>query len=551
MSSIVNYSYSKENINQIKEWHYGVNWPIVYIIYNSKKAYVGETLDAVRRTEQHLAEDEFKEFTDICLISNKTFNKSVILDLESFLIKYMSADKSKTLINGNAGVVEHNYFYKEAYEDDFKEIWKILLEKGIVSQSIADIENSELFKYSPYKSLNDEQQIAAYEILKHLTKVNNASKESMIIVKGGAGTGKTILAVYLIKLLIDIEAGKHVWNKIEDDEVSEQVLALSKRINNIRDIGFVVPMTELRETMKTIFRSVDGLTEQMVLSPKDVVKGRYDLLVVDESHRLYQRKSLPNGPQEFDEINKKLMGDAQKFDESDYTELDWIINSSRMQILFYDELQSIRVTDIDAQRFKAICKPHLFTYYQLLSQMRCKGGSGYYEYVKNVLEGQNLSFSEYKPILGYQIKVMDSITELFEIINQKQAKDGLCGVVTGPGWASEENIEIDGNCYRWSGKVKEKQEVDSFISIHKSQGFDFNFAGVVFGREMYYNPETCQIEVDRKYVKDNRARPKGNDDEMRRYLLNIYITLMTRGIQGTFVYAIDKKLNEYLRRFFD
>lgn len=551
MSSIVNYTYSKENINQIKEWHYGVNWPIVYIIYNSKKAYVGETLDAVRRTEQHLAEEEFEEFTDICLISNKTFNKSVILDLESFLIKYMSADKSKILTNGNAGVVDHNYFYREAYEDEFKEIWNVLLQKGIVGQSISDIENSELFKYSPYKSLNSEQEKAAYEIIRYLTQVNNASKESMIIVKGGAGTGKTILAVYLIKLLIDIENGKHVWNQIESEDVSEQILALSRKISNIRDIGFVVPMTELRETMKTIFKSVDGLSEDMVLSPKEVVKGRYDLLVVDESHRLYQRKSLSNGPQEFDEINKVLMGDSQKFDESDLTELDWIIKSSRMQILFYDELQTIRVTDIDVQRFDSICKPHLFKYYELLSQMRCKGGTGYYDYVKKILNGQSLSLCEYKPIVGYQIKVMDSITDLFYIINQKQAVDGLCGVVTGPGWASEETIEIEGNSFKWSGKVKEKQEVNSFISIHKSQGFDFNFAGVVFGREMYFNTETNRIEVERKLVKDNRARPKGNDDEMRRYLLNIYITLMTRGIHGTFVYAMDEKLNEYLRRFFD
>jgi hypothetical protein len=172
VSSIVNFPYNKENISHIREWHYGVNWPTVYIIYNSDNAYVGETLDATRRTEQHLAEEEFKEFTDICLISNMTFNKSVILDLESFLIKYMSADKSKKLINGNAGVVDHNYFYREVYEDDFREIWKILLEKGIVTQSISDIENSELFKYSPYKSLNGEQQDAAYKILSYLARVN-------------------------------------------------------------------------------------------------------------------------------------------------------------------------------------------------------------------------------------------------------------------------------------------------------------------------------------------------------------------------------------------
>lgn len=124
MNSIVTYRYDKKVINNIKGWQYGNNWPIVYIYYNDKKAYVGETLDAVRRTEQHIKEPEFDDFKYICLISNKTFNKSVVLDLESFLIKYMGADGKRKLINGNAGVVDHNYFYKEAYEDDFKAIWQ-------------------------------------------------------------------------------------------------------------------------------------------------------------------------------------------------------------------------------------------------------------------------------------------------------------------------------------------------------------------------------------------------------------------------------------------
>ena len=129
MSSIVNYTYDQKGIEDIRSWNYGTNWPIVYIIYNDSKAYVGETLDAVRRTEQHMLEPEFKEFSSICLISNKTFNKSVVLDLESFLIKYMSADGSRELTNGNAGVVDHNYFYKEAYSEDFKEVWKELKER--------------------------------------------------------------------------------------------------------------------------------------------------------------------------------------------------------------------------------------------------------------------------------------------------------------------------------------------------------------------------------------------------------------------------------------
>lgn len=93
-------------------------------------------MDAVRRTEQHLQETEFDGFTDICLISNKTFNKSVVLDLEFFLIKYMGAEGSKELINGNAGVVNHNYFYREAYEDDFMRMISRIYGKFLLSVAL-------------------------------------------------------------------------------------------------------------------------------------------------------------------------------------------------------------------------------------------------------------------------------------------------------------------------------------------------------------------------------------------------------------------------------
>lgn len=365
MTSVVNYTYDRNVISKIKEWNYGVNWPSVYIIYNANSAYVGETLDAVRRTEQHLQEIEFAGFTHICLISNKTFNKSVVLDLESFLIKYMSAEGSRELINGNAGIVNHNYFYREAYEDDFKDIWQILTKIGIVKKSLLDIENSELFKYSPYKTLNNEQQNAAYEIFKKLYELNNASKESLVQVTGGAGTGKTILAVYIVKLLVDINRNKKVWMSIDDVEMADLVRHLAKKFNSIQKVGFVVPMRELRTTMKNIFNSIDGLSEEMVLAPEDVVKDYYDVLVVDEAHRLYKRHHLP-GPhiyKKFDTINKSLMADEFIQDESAFTELDWIIKSSRMQIIFYDELQTIRTTDIDKSRFEEICRPHLYAYY--------------------------------------------------------------------------------------------------------------------------------------------------------------------------------------------
>lgn len=549
MSTIVDYECNSSTLEKISEWNYGINWPVVYIYYNNKKAYVGETLDASRRFEQHLQEPQFDDFSNICIITNKTFNKSVILDLESYLIRYISADGSKQLINGNAGVSDHNYFYKEAYEDDFVEIWNALLERGIVSKSISAIENSELFKYSPYKSLNSEQQKAAYNILNLIYKMNDATSQSLIEVSGGAGTGKTILAVYIIKLLVDINNNKEVWKSIDDKSEANLIERISKDLSGIRSIGFVVPMIELRNTMKKIFDSIEGLSSKMVYAPEEVALHSYfDILVCDEAHRLYQNKHLPQGAtNHFKRINQALMGDGYQNNENDLTELDWIIRSSRLQLLFYDSRQAIRTPDISKEKFESICRPRLYKYIELYSQMRCKGGNGYYEYVRKVLESTNLSKNEYLPISDYKIQIVDQIDELIEFIEyQNREGNGLCKVIAGPGWNIKEDICIEDKVFHWAGSSLEN---DIIYSIHKTQGFDLNYAGVIFGREVSYDSESGRIEVVKSCLKDNYTKSNG-DEMMRKYVIDIYLTLMTRGIYGTYLYVMDEELKEYLKKFF-
>lgn len=551
MLSVVDYTYDKQGVTEMEVWGFCSNWPVTYVIYNDTHAYVGETLDAVRRTEQHLMEESFCQFTRICLISDRTFNKSVILDLESFLIKYMSADGTRELTNGNLGIVDHDYFYREAYEDEFHEVWNRLVELGLVSRSLIDIENSELFKYSPYKTLNSEQQRAAYEILEHLHRMNNPSKESMIIVNGGAGTGKTILAVYVLKLLVDMTSGSLFWSSIEDSGDIRQLQRICVGLESIKKIGFVVPMKQLRETMKDIFKSVDGLSEEMILAPKKVIEEYYDLLIVDEAHRLYRRHHLPgsNTTPVFDRINQQLMGDAFTKSENDLTELDWIIRSSRLQVLFYDEDQFIRAADIGRSRFESICAPKLSTSIRLTSQMRCHGGNGYYDYICKLLRGANVGSHDYRKIDNYKLRVYDSADELYtaiEYMGSTHDRD-LCRVTAGPGWTLNEDIVIDGSTYHWAGS-KKGNSGRVLYSIHKTQGFDLSYAGVIFGKEIYYDEERGEVAVNKRELKDKFTKSKG-DEEMRNFILNIYVTLMTRGIDGTFVYAMDERLREYLRRF--
>lgn len=550
MSIIENYTYSRESLPKIGSWVYGQNWPAVYIIYNSSSAYVGETIDLVRRTSQHLDDTKFNDFTDICLISDMSFNKSVILDLESFLIKYMSADGSRKLINGNAGITDHNYFYKSAYEAEFSSIWDALRERGIVSQSILSIENSELFKYSPYKTLSRDQEKTAFSIINTLYQANTASEKSVIEVLGGAGTGKTILAVYMIKLLKDISVHKDIL-QYADDEAAESIRGLAGHIHGIERIGYVVPMRQLRETMKKVFKSIDGLSEDMVIAPEQVSdEQRFDLLVVDEAHRLYRRKNLP-GQQlyaKFDRINEKVYSSTNlHYTENDPTELDWIISNSRLQILFYDRQQTIRTADLGPERFDQICGPHLIARYTLTSQMRCKGGNGYYEYIKTLLEKPNCSIKDYQKFDNYQTMSVDSAEDLFDMIEKDNQKYGLCGVVCGPGWKMNEDIKIQGKSYKWSSGDW-SSEKRTILSIHKCQGFDMNYTGVIFGKEIYYDKKHGRVEVNKRELMDNFAKSNG-DDAMLQYVLNIYLTLMTRGIHGTFVYAVDDDLREYLKSF--
>jgi len=549
MLSVVNYKYDDNCVRDIENWAFGKNWPAVYIAYNENKAYVGETLDAVRRTKQHLAEDTFKDFSSICLISGRTFNKSVVLDLEAYLIKYIGAEGSKSLTNVNPGIVNHDYFYKEAYEEDFREVWKALTNLGIVSASITDVENSELFKYSPYKSLSNDQQTIAYEIIEKLCHINDATKQSLIEITGSAGTGKTILAVYLVKLLKDITDNRKVWLSVEDNEEALALEKLASKIAGIKKIGFVVPMAQLRTTMKAIFKSIDNLSEDMVISPEEVVKSYYDVLVVDEAHRLYRRKHLPGSHlyNKFDAINRTLMGEDFTASENDFTELDWIIKSSRMQVLFYDEYQTIRATDIGPERFSAICKPHLYYYAELLSQMRCHSGNGYYEYVRDIIENNGIMQLRYKPFKNYEFKIFDNINILKNVINSRNGVDKLCRMITGPGWGINDSIMIEDQRFQWGEDISHPLENDIF-SIHKIQGFDLNYAGVVFGKELYYDRENHCIAINKKELRDNFTKSMG-EEYMRRYIFNIYITLMTRGIYGTYVYAVDDALRDYLSEY--
>lgn len=148
------YDFNKGSLSKIEQNPWVKNqWPLVYFIQNEKKriAYVGESTNASSRIKNHLANPKKSTvFNKISIIGSDKFNKSATLDIESKLIQYISSEETYILQNGNPGLINHNYYQQDLYKDLFKGIWNKLIEKKIVSKSLEEIENSELFKYSPY-----------------------------------------------------------------------------------------------------------------------------------------------------------------------------------------------------------------------------------------------------------------------------------------------------------------------------------------------------------------------------------------------------------------
>lgn len=571
MIDIKTYKFDMDVIEKLQNSKFGNKWPIVYIINNNKEAYVGETVNAYIRAKQHLNNPKRKMLNSINIISSEKFNKSVILDLEAFLIKYMSADEKFDLQNGNGGLQHHNYYQREMYEAKFKEIWEMLRKKGIVQNDLKVIENSNLFKYSPYKSLTNDQYEIVTDIIKTLFEDVKNHKQSTFIVNGGAGTGKTILGVYLVKLLMEIKENNI---NIEDETVNDNIQYILKTHNLIEklNIGLVIPMENLRMTLKKVFKSVSGLDPNMVLSPNDVAKSnkRFDLLIVDEAHRLRKRKNLTQYGS-FDQNNKKF--DLGK----EGTELDWIRLQSQHQILLYDEEQSIKPTDVNREAFIKIENEKNTHNYQLKTQLRCLlGGDKYINYIKEIFSNNppkvKVNFNE------YELKLFDNVDEMINNIKNKNEIYGLCRNVAGYAWKwnskgkklpmhvtkkevqrmKENNvfdIEIDGYKYIWNSQptdwINSENSINEIGSIHTTQGFDLNYTGLIIGNELKYDDINHKLIVDRKNYYDTKGKADASDEELLEYILHIYQTMCTRAMRGTYLYVCDHKLKEYLSKYID
>ncbi|MGF3055555.1 DNA/RNA helicase domain-containing protein [Microbacterium sp. YY-01] len=545
------------------------NWPVVYVLNNENEVYVGESLNAEGRIRQHLDSHEKKNLRWVRVVLDETFNKSACLDLESFLIRMFSGDGHLQVLNHNAGITDADYYNREMYKKTFDAVFeKLRTHEHLFQRSLPEIINSDLFKLSPFKALNHDQAIAIEDILEGLFSDIESGTPSTVVVQGNPGTGKTVVGIYLLKLLEDIRR-HNPEEPLESDSIFSDFFTpgYAELLAPLR-VGIVVPQQSLRESISKVFDLTPGLHKSSVFTPFGVGEADkpFDLLIVDEAHRLNQRANQPSGPlnKKFADINKKLFG----VDDPNLTQLDWIRKQSTHTILMLDTGQSVRPADLSTTTTNALLSEASESgrLYPLRSQMRIAAEQDYVGYIRAVLSDDPPTVREH--FSDYDLQFFTNFAEMRREIHQREEDHGLARIVAGYAWPwhsktdkSSFDIELDGERMCWNSTqrdwINSPGSSGEVGSIHTVQGYDLNYAGVIIGKDIRYDPEKQCIVFDRDEYYDKKGRennPKRgisySDEDLLTYVRNIYVVLLTRGIYGTYIYVVDEPLRRHLSKYF-
>jgi DUF2075 family protein len=397
------------------------------------------------------------------------------------------------------------------------------------SKGLAD-RLSSLLKGNPDFTLIDEQKVV-YETALTLGKKSSDTDKNVLIVQGGPGTGKSVVA---INLLVALTRQGLVSHYVTKNSAPRDVFA-SKLTGSYR-----------KSEISNMFMGSGVFTNSE--------QSQFDVLIVDEAHRLNEKSGI-----------FKNLGENQ---------VKEIIHASKCSIFFIDEDQRVTFSDIgesgEIKRWAEKLGATVHTM-ELNSQFRCNGSDGYLAWLDNVLgikETANYDFDRDE----YDFQVVDSPVKLQEMILEKNKINNKARTVAGYcwDWVSKKdrnaadivipefdfkmkwNLASDGNLW-----ILKQEAVSEVGCIHTCQGLEVDYVGVIIGPD--FTIRNGQVVIDpskraktdkslsgyKKLLKENPELAKQKADAI---IKNTYRTLMTRGMKGCYVYFVDNETQEYFSK---
>ena len=449
-----------------------------------------------------LLSNNYKEYTDKAPL----FGHNDVIKLRSFIKKYIkSGDDGNILYEIDNGIIRPSKMLQDSLKN---------MLKG----------NKEFY-------MIDNQKIVYEYALRNAIDTISKNEKNVMIVRGGPGTGKSVLAV---NLLVELNNRNMTCFYVTKNAAPRKVYSSKLR-------------GDFTQTyINHLFQSSGNFTYEE--------RNKLDCLIVDEAHRLNAKSGM--------------------YQNKGENQVKEIINAAKFSIFFIDENQKVTLKDIGSEelikKFANEQGAGIYTF-DLDSQFRCNGSDGYVAWLDRVLGIRNTANFD---ITGfdYDFRVLDNPNEVRKLVEEKNVNNksrilaGYCWnwISNGKNNSEIHDIEIPEYNFSMSWNLAnsttwaiDSNSINEIGCIHTCQGLEFDYVGVIIGNDLRYDGLNVITDYSKRARTDTSlngikkiADEQGEEVANKiadNIIKNTYRTLMTRGMKGCYVYCTDKKLNEYLK----
>lgn len=438
-------------------------------------------------------------------------------------------EEAPVFVKGDSGKLR-NFIKRYIKHGDNKEIL-YTIDKGRIrpSKSLQDSLNSMLQGNREFVMIDDQKVV--YETALHLaSEALRTNTKQVLVVEGGPGTGKSVLA---INLLVEATNRSLVAQYVTKNAAPRNIYA-----------------TKLKQNFRK------GHIDNLFVGSGSYINApanEFDVLVVDEAHRLNEKSGL--------------------FSNLGENQVKEIINASKLAVFFIDERQRVTLKDVGSigmiKKFASALGAEVSTV-KLESQFRCNGSDGYLSWIDDVLQIRETANSNYIGT-NYDFRIYKDPNEMRQEVERLNKKNNKSRMVAGYCWnwikegksnTNFHDIELPEHKFSMSWNLDnsatwaiDEKSVNEIGCIHTCQGLEFDYVGVVIGDDLVYKDGEVITDYTKRAKTDNslkglkkmlKEKPEEAKQLADEIIRNTYRTLMTRGQKGCFVYCTDKELEGYL-----
>jgi DUF2075 family protein len=412
--------------------------------------------------------------------------------------------------------------------DDGDTMYRIDKGKIRPSKQLAESLSAMLSGNKEFLMIDDQKLV--YETALQLTRKSLTGDKQVLIIQGGPGTGKSVVA---INLLIEITNRKLLTQYVSKNAAPRAVYQ-SKLTGTLKKTRF-----------EAMFQGSGSFINTSL--------NEFDALIVDEAHRLNLKSGM--------------------FKNKGENQIKEIINASKCSVFFLDEDQKVTMHDIGS-RDEIITHAKILnasvTEMDLSSQFRCNGSDGYLAFIDNLLQIRETANTDVKD-LDYDFQILDRPDHLRDLIFEKNKEKNSARLIAGYCWdwksqrdpkvkdiiflefnfAMKWNLAVDSSLW-----IIKPDSVNEVGCIHTCQGLELDYAGIIVGPDLIVRDGVVLVDPSKRskmdssikgYKKMLSKKPEEAKDLIRKIIKNTYRTLMTRGMKGCYVYCVDKETREYFK----